>query len=199
MPFPSSRTRVVIDGNIGSGKTTQLKLLSNAGLNVKCEPIHEWPLREFYEDKSRWAFLLQMSILKSFVSDEDGADVWERSPESSREVFWKMLRSHDIGTEEEELVYNFFYDRNAWQPDIHMYIRTSPEECYRRLKSRKQTGDCEITLEYLREVHEYYERYVASKPNVIIIDGHQSTQKIQEDIRKKNAEMFRTHKKGVQM
>ena len=175
------KARLVIDGNIGSGKSTQLKLLASQ-YKVRCEPIEDWPLKEFYEDKKRWAFLLQMTILKSFVED-DLTSIWERSPESSRLVFWKMLRQKGIGTDEEDLVYSFFYERNAWSPDIHVYIRTSPEKCYERISKRYQEGDSKITLEYLNEVHEYYEEYISSKPNVIIIEGDQPSEKIHENIK----------------
>ena len=175
------RARLVIDGNIGSGKSTQLKLLASQ-YKVRCEPIEDWPLKEFYEDKHRWAFLLQMTILKSFVED-DLTSIWERSPESSRLVFWKMLRHNGIGSDEEDLVYSFFYERNAWSPDVHVYIRTSPEKCYERISKRHQEGDSKITLEYLKEVHEYYEEYISSKPNVIIIEGDQPSEKIHENIK----------------
>lgn len=179
--------RIVIDGNIGSGKTTQLKMLDT---NVQCEPIEEWPLKEFYENKHRWAFLLQMSILKSFVQRASFRGVWERSPESSKDVFWKMLRDQNIGTDEEDAVYRFFYEQNAWKPDIHMYIRTNPEECFRRLKERQQVGDKNITLEYVRKVHDYYENYISK--NVTIIDGNQSPEKIHEDIKN----VLRSYKEG---
>ena len=107
----SHNLRIVIDGNIGSGKTTQLKMLSDIGFTVQCEPIDEWPLEQFYEDKHRWAFLLQMSILRSFVKHGKSSDVWERSPESSKDVFWKMLRSEEIGTDDEDTVYTFFTNK----------------------------------------------------------------------------------------
>lgn len=193
MSFP----RTVIDGNIGSGKSTQLKLLEKSGFNVKCEPIHDWPLKEFYSDTSRWAFLLQMSILKSFMEEEsENVDVWERSPESSRYVFWKLLKG--VYSESENDVYAFFYEKNAWTPDVHMYIRTSPEKCFERIKKRTQDGDVCITLEYLQKVHEHYENYIASKPNVIIIDGDgDDPEKIHDDI--KNVLLLESHKKGNAM
>lgn len=187
--------RIVIDGNIGSGKTTQLKLFSNEGFSVQCEPIQEWPLEKFYSDKSRWAFLLQMSILKSFIKND--AQIWERSPESSKEVFWKMLRNKGIGTDEEDDVYSFFYNQvGAWTPDVHIYIRTSPEICYKRISDRCQEGDHKISIEYLQKVHEYYESYISTKSNVIIINGDQTPEKIQDDI-KRNAEMFRYDAKRI--
>jgi thymidylate kinase len=52
-----------------------------------------------------------------------------------------------------------------------MYIRTDPVKCFERISSRYQEGDVKITLEYLEKVHESYERYIASKQGVFIIDG----------------------------
>lgn len=176
-------SRVVIDGNIGSGKSTQLKLLSKEGFDVRCEPIHDWPLKQFYEDKHRWAFLLQMSVLKSFVEDESSTTIWERSPESSKWVFWKMLRDQGVGSDEENSVYSFFYDKNSWQPDVHIYIRTSPEKCFERINKRYQEGDGSISLDYIKQVHMYYEEYIRTKSNIIIINGENSPEKIQDDIK----------------
>ena len=51
-------TKIVIDGNIGSGKTTQLDLLEQQGkYNIKKEPIEKWPLDLYYSDPKRWGFL----------------------------------------------------------------------------------------------------------------------------------------------
>lgn len=178
----SPSLKIVIDGNIGSGKSTQLKLLESKGFSVRCEPIHEWPLKLFYEDQTRWAFLLQMNVLKSFVELGDNVTptVWERSPESSKYVFWKMLRDRGIGSDEEDLVYSFFYEKNTWKPDVHIYIRTSPEKCHERICRRFQDGDTSIDLEYLKLVHTYYEGYISD--NVIVIDGEDSPENIHKVI-----------------
>ena len=183
----SPNLRLVIDGNIGSGKSTQLNMFMSEGHRVKCEPIHEWPLKDFYENKHRWSFLLQMSILASFLKDTDTTKIWERSPESSRDVFWRMLRDESIGTDEEEFVYDFFYTKNSWKPDVHVYIRTEPEICFERISKRVQDGDSKITLEYLKRVHEYYESYISTKQNVIIIDGNNSPENIHDDIKNATA------------
>jgi deoxyadenosine/deoxycytidine kinase len=57
--------KIVIDGNIGAGKTTQLNFLKNMGARVFKEPIEEWPLKEFYEDPKRGIFPLQMAVLRT--------------------------------------------------------------------------------------------------------------------------------------
>jgi deoxyadenosine/deoxycytidine kinase len=177
MSSPKTK-RIVIDGNIGSGKSTQLKMIS--GYTVNCEPIHDWPLKLFYDNPDRWAFLLQMAILKSFSDYEKSTVViWERSPESSREVFWNILQK----TKEEDDVYSYFYNQCGWVPDIHIYIRTDPKTCFERIHSRHQEGDTNISFEYVQKVHNSYERYIKSKgDSVIIVDGNKTPEEIHSEI-----------------
>jgi hypothetical protein len=42
--------KIVIDGNIGAGKTTQLNLLESKGFKVHREPIEKWPLELFPQE-----------------------------------------------------------------------------------------------------------------------------------------------------
>jgi deoxyadenosine/deoxycytidine kinase len=89
--------KVVIDGNIGSGKTTQLNLLEKVGWTVQREPIDDWPLELFYKDKSRWALLLQMKILQTLqpVKTKDVV-VYERCLLSTRYVFWDTCSKRSL-------------------------------------------------------------------------------------------------------
>ena len=84
--------KIVIDGLIGAGKSTQIENISKQlKLDVFKEPIHEWPLDLFYEDNARWGFLMQMAVLNSYVNARFHSGIFERCPESSRSVFWKNL------------------------------------------------------------------------------------------------------------
>lgn len=178
----SSPLRITIDGNISSGKTTQLTMLENEGYCVLREPIQEWPLDSFYDDKPRWAFLLQMTILKTFL--DRSADIYERSPESSYSVFWNMMRDDKIVTDNEHRICEFFYKTNGWSPDVLIYIRTDPVRCFERLVKRQQVGDCAVSIDYLYKVHRYYEEYVKHVPNVHIIDGNLSKENVHKEILK---------------
>ncbi len=199
MSSASSKLTFCIDGNIGSGKSTQIKKLEGA----LPEPIDEWPLDLFYGDKKRWSFLLQLSILRSFINmKKHKKGIFERSPESSIKVFWKMLVDDNVVNPTENDVCSYFYDTTGWSPDVHIYIRTNPEVCYERICSRTQTGDNGITLEYLNKLHEYYEEYIKTRTSYVI-DGHQDPEEIhkqiKEIIRIENAKVSGTHEKGNEM
>lgn len=158
--------KIVIDGNIGVGKSTQLRLLEQVGYRVFREPIDEWSLELFYKDPSRWAFLLQMQILYSFssVSPSSKLVVNERCPLSSNYVFWANLVKNKKVTADEDRMYQRFYEKLSWQPDLYIYLTCPPEEAFERIKSRKQAGDKAVSLDYLKQLDTLYKELVMRMP-----------------------------------
>src|ERR1700738_951766 len=65
----------IVEGNIGAGKSTFLKLLGDAlpALTVIFEPLHNWQttdhgsslLEQFYTQPQRWAYTIEMLTLLS--------------------------------------------------------------------------------------------------------------------------------------
>lgn len=147
---------ICIDGNIGSGKSSVLTALEKKGYNVQREKIEEWPLKEFYDDQDRWKFLMQMSVLNSMVNVPCDV-IHERCPESALAVFW------ETDNETEDRVCKSLYEYLTWRPDIHIYLRASPEVCFERLQSRNQVGDTGVTLEYITKIHDKYERFMENR------------------------------------
>ena len=148
--------RIVIDGNIGSGKSTQIQLLDKIGFRTRKEPIEKWPLKQFYEDPFRWAFVLQMKILDSYCIPEEVC-IYERCMQSSKDVFWKHLVHSNVVTSIEDHIYREWYNRVEWKPDVMIYLRSTPEKCFERIQTRHQTGDGKISLDYLQSIHSNYE------------------------------------------
>lgn len=163
--------RISIEGNIASGKSVQVK-----NLDGYLEPIKDWPLELFYSDPERWALVLQLAILNGFHDIKEG--IVERSPESSLEVFWNLVQHPP----EEDKSYRAIHKKLAWSPDAIVYIRTPPEVCFERLKKRGQTGDSYVTIEYLQQIHEKYEKYIRTKSNVLVVDGQETPLRICEKI-----------------
>jgi deoxyadenosine/deoxycytidine kinase len=173
---------VIIDGNIGAGKTTQIDLLEQKGFKVQREPLDQWPLREFYKDPKRWSFLFHMVLLKTQQKPVDDV-IYERSLYSSRYVFWKVLVKNQFVNTIENDTYEFLWDKLAWAPDVFIYLKKDPEVAYQHIKTRHQSGDDGITLEYLKELDEEYKQVIHKMPcKVIVIDANQSVEKIHEEI-----------------
>jgi len=176
--------KIVIDGNIGSGKTTQLGLLEKKGWTVQREPIDEWPLAEFYKDPKRWAFLLHMVILRTLQPEKNrGHVLLERSLLSSRYVFWSVLKNHGHVTAEEDETYSYFYEKTAWYPNLYIYLAKSPEKAFGHIQSRGQAGDSGVTLDYLRELDVEYRKLIQNIPcKVIIVNAERSAEEIHSEI-----------------
>ena len=174
--------KVVIDGNIGSGKTTQLNFLEKKGWHVKREPIDEWPLDLFYKDKSRWALLLQLKILQT-LRPVKGTVVYERCLLSTRHVFWEYLVQKKLVTPEENDVYCTQYDKDAWYPDVYIFLSKTPELAFEHVQKRGQTGDFGVTLEYLKDLEGLYKQMIRNVPcKVHIVNAEQPPEAIHEQI-----------------
>jgi len=176
--------RVIVDGNIGSGKTTQLDLLEKKGWKVHREPLDKWPLEEFYKDPSRWAFYFHMVILQTQRPiDHPEPVVYERSLASSKTVFWQVLVNRGLVTDGEDHTYSQFYDKFVWYPDLYIFLKKSPEKAFEHMSLRGQAGDSGIDLDYLRELDSEYNNLISKLPcEVIIIDAERTPEEIHEEI-----------------
>ena len=179
--------RIVIDGNIGAGKTTQLGLLEKIGYTVRREAIDEWPLEEFYKDPARWAFLLHTCILLTNQPpsvQSDSPVLFERSLISSRWVFWEVLKKQGRVTSKEDEIYSKLYEKHAWHPDLFIYLAKSPKRCLEHIQGRYQPGDQgAITLDYLQELGTEYTKMLSTMScKILIIDADQSAEKIHNEI-----------------
>jgi len=175
--------KIVIDGNIGAGKTTQLGLLESKEWYVHREPIHDWPLKEFYDDQVRWAFLLHMRILQKLQPIHTSKHViYERCMWSSRWVFWPLIQDKVHATERD--CYDYYFRKVEWVPDIYIYLSKKPELAHEHIQKRNQTGDDSVSLEYLRELDRKYTELVEGihATRVYIVDSNRSEVEVHEEI-----------------
>jgi deoxyadenosine/deoxycytidine kinase len=176
--------KVVIDGNIGSGKTTQLNLLEKRGRIVRREPIDDWPLEEFYKDPQRWAFYFHMKILQTLRPLKTTRTVvYERSLLSSRWVFWEVLRRQGQVTEQEHETYVHFYNHHVWFPDVYIFLSKSVDLAWEHIQQRHQAGDSGITQEYWMDLDKEYQILVKNVPcKVYVLNANRSVEEIHKEI-----------------
>lgn len=143
--------KIVIDGNIGSGKTTQINLLESKGFKVKREPIEQWPLELFYSDMERWGLTFQLVVIHTLKTTESNV-IFERSPLSAKEIFWASLKKTPL----EDQVFQWAYEKDAWYPDVYILLDKDPKICFDHIQTRGQDGDSGVSMEYLRSLDEKY-------------------------------------------
>jgi len=177
--------KIVIDGLIGAGKSTQVDILSKiTGKSVIKEPIGDWPLELFYKDPSRWGFMMQVAVLNSYVKMKESSGIFERCPQSTHDIFWQNLVESKVVTADENTIFEKLYKYHSWNPDVIIFIDKSPEKCYEHIQSRNQTGDTGVSMDYLKSLDVLYTKHFKNNDKIHVIDGNQSIPDVTRDILK---------------
>lgn len=192
---------ISIEGNIGSGKSTILKVIREnfPELSILDEPLSDWEnvgekkninlLELYYKDQARWGFTFQiyafMSRLNKWMEYSrmvgKGARISERSLLSDRFIFASIMRDTAILDEAEHAIYLQFYDHLVQTHEIVdlagiIYVQCAPEVCQQRIKKRDRKGEDDIPLDYLRRIHLKHEDWLnVGKENddgkILVIDN----------------------------
>lgn len=161
---------VFVEGNIGAGKTSALSLIQKK-YPVYFEDIESWQfLDDFYANRERYSFHLQMGIMvsahkqfKSALERDEEIVFMERSP-SSGKVFVEANKA-SFSTKEHKLLEDMFDMMKIPTdiPTITIFIDTSVNLCYRRIKTRQRVCEADVSEDYLQTIQECYERYLSGK------------------------------------
>jgi len=177
---------IVIDGNIGAGKTTQLNHLEKLGHSVKREPVNDWPLEKFYRNPSSTCFMFQIAVLYSNLK-RDEYEVYERGILPGRMVFWEdLLLRGIVKNTDEHFWYDKLFEELKWFPDTYIFLDIKPERSLERIKHRVQAGDKSITLPLLQSLYSRYKymiERIKDKCPVYIIDGELPEEEILRQIK----------------
>jgi deoxyadenosine/deoxycytidine kinase len=177
---------VSIDGNIGSGKSTTWDMLKDAykehdDVHFVEEPVDSWSdvkdangvpiLTNFYKDHRAYAFRFQMmayisrlALLRQTVRENAGrcrVIVTERSVDTDRNIFAKMLYDSGDIAHDEFTIYNMWFDEFVRDLPVAglVYIRADPETCMERIHKRGREGET-IPLEYIQKCHDYHDEWI---------------------------------------
>ena len=187
--------KVYIEGNIACGKSTLTRMLSARfkECNFVQEPVEEWMgikdnngvnlLDHFYKDTKKWAFPFQMTTFITRVQKianlpKNETSFIERSVFTDRYCFAENLYETGYLNEIEWKLYTdwFSWLGNTFQfkPDLYIYLKTTPEMCFNRLKKRSRNEENNVSLEYLTQLHQRHEKWLNTGINekVIVINAN---------------------------
>ncbi len=162
---------VSIAGNIGSGKSSLTKLLSEHFNWVPFfESVDDNPyLKDFYSDMKRWSFHLQVYFLSNRfknhkkISEMSESVIQDRSIYEDAEIFARNL--HEMGNmsvRDYESYNELFKVMIPYlrRPDILIYLRANVETLLRQIKLRGRGFEQGITKDYLVRLNASYEEWI---------------------------------------
>jgi deoxyadenosine/deoxycytidine kinase len=163
---------VAVSGNIGSGKSTITTLLSERlGWQAFYEVVDENPyLADFYADMPRWSFHLQIFFLsKRFqhhrqITAAEGSVIQDRTIYEDAEIFARHLYLQGLMDERDFRNYSeLFHTMIALlrPPDLIIYLRASVPTLLERIRRRGRAYEQRIPPDYLAQLNERYEEWVA--------------------------------------
>lgn len=155
-------------GNIGAGKTTAAKLISqHYGFELFDEPVIDNRfLRDYYAGMQRWSFTLQLEFLIRRVEHHEliktvpKSCIQDRTLYEDPEIFAKYL--HGLGhmdNRELDLYFEYFdrLNRNIQHPDlIFMLTVEDVGTLLRRIQKRGRKEERGIDSAFLSGLNAYY-------------------------------------------
>ncbi len=172
---------MAIEGNIGAGKTSLATKMSN-DFNAKLilERFAENPfLPNFYEDKARYAFPLEMSFLadryQQFSDDTSQFDLFKSFMISDYDIFKSLIFAKvTLQKQEFELyrkIFNFMY-KEIKKPRIYVYLYQTTDRLLEQIKKRGREYEQSIDSQYLEKINRGYLDFLKTYPkeNQLVID-----------------------------
>jgi len=167
----SEKIFIAIAGNIGTGKTTLTRMLSERlGWTAHFEEVQDNPyLVDFYQDMTRWSFPLQIFFLthrfKAHKKIDQGtkSSIQDRSIYEDANIFARNL--YEQGQMEERDYHNYLEAyRTLCQflspPDLMVYLKKSLPMLQKRIAFRGRDYEKNIPKEYLANLNRYYDDWM---------------------------------------
>jgi 2-amino-4-hydroxy-6-hydroxymethyldihydropteridine diphosphokinase len=172
---------IVIEGNIGVGKTTlATKIADDFNAKLVLERFADNPfLPKFYEDQSRYAFPLEMSFLadryQQLADDLAQFDLFKDFIVADYHIFKSLIFAKVTLQEDEFKLYKMMFDiihKETSKPDLYVYLYQNTDRLLENIKNRGRSYEQQIQEKYLEKINQGYLDYIKTKTdlNILVID-----------------------------
>ncbi len=174
-------SRIVIEGNIGAGKTTlATKISEDFNAKLVLEGFADNPfLPKFYKDQNRYAFPLEMSFLadryQQLSDDLTQLDLFKKFTVADYFIFKSLIFARVTLAEDEYRLYHKIFDimyKEIPKPDLYVYLYQNTEQLLANIKKRGRSYEQEIPSDYLDKINKGYLEFIKQQKdlNVLVID-----------------------------
>lgn len=192
---------ISLEGNIGSGKTTLFNILEKIYKDKKFikEPVSEWRkikdnndkniLELFYENPKKWSFSFQICVLNTKIEKlaklnllEDNI-ISERSILTDKNCFAKQLYEDMCIGNIDWKIYNGLIKNidTSLIPKAIIYLKCSPEVCFKRIKIRNRKEEVNLDLNYLKKIDKKHTEWI-SNINMPVLEIDANINYLENDI-----------------
>ena len=131
-----------------------------------------------YQNPGKYASRFQMaaaiSKIQSLSDSPKPAKLVEHTLRCQEKVFIPLLVQNGFLEELDQSLLRHFFDmvrdNEGLKADVIIYLRTSPEIALTRVRSRNRQGEESVSLDYLTDLHRYYDNWLLHEDNVIVVD-----------------------------
>lgn len=174
---------IVIEGVVGVGKSSLMRILAEKGYEEFEEPVVDNPiLDKFYHDRARYSFPLQVFFLnKRFEHIKKAKDVSNAVMDRSiygDAIFARLLNLNEEMSDEEFGIYSELLENmleHVQAPKLMVYLEISVDEAMNRIRKRGRDYELIVEREYWEKLnHEYqtyFEQYKLSPMITINVDN----------------------------
>ncbi|MEN8880290.1 MAG: 2-amino-4-hydroxy-6-hydroxymethyldihydropteridine diphosphokinase [Polaribacter sp.] len=181
IPISEKYNYIAIEGNIGAGKTSLSKMMSDEfNAKIVLERFADNPfLPKFYEDKERFAFPLEMSFLadryQQLSDDLAQLDLFKNFVVSDYYIFKSLIFAQITLQKEEYLLYRKMFDlmyKEITKPDLYVYLYQNTTRLLENIKKRGRDYEQNIEASYLQKIHDGYKSFISTQQNLntLVID-----------------------------
>ena len=181
MDLMNSFDNIVIEGNIGAGKTTLSKKISiDLNKNLILEEFKENPfLEKFYKDPKRYALNLELTFLtdrcRQLNDFKNQMDLFKPGVVFDYDIFKSLIFA---GVTLSEIDFKLFRDiyyfmtKDLYKSNLVIYLLQKTEKLLSNINSRGRDYEKDISKDYLDKINNAYINYLKNRSdlNIVFID-----------------------------
>ena len=169
-----------IAGNIGCGKTTLTRMLSeHYGWTPKYESVTYNPyLKDYYKDIERWSYNLETYFLAQRFQDlleiakSDDVIIQDRTILEGVHIFVANNKAMGNLSDRDFDTYMHLFNlmmSMVKEPDLLIYLKSSVPHLVSQIQKRGREYEKSISIEYLNNLNERYNAWIDKYPGKVLV------------------------------